>query len=169
MNEYGAMLEWYWEGNPSRYKILSQCLVIHYKYHITWPGIQNCSSHCVAFPNYNIPQTYFVNIFCFQVLYTHTFSHTPPHSTWVLVVCAPSVSCSRITVSSVLLTVCTPFSSTNSLLLYAAPCIGPDEGKHTSENRLQLCTDAQRRVTQKCLYDCTRPKKHILGTVQMLP
>jgi len=110
MNEYGAMVEWYWQGktevlgekhytawvvdgwmsmaqwwndaerrNTSRYKILSQCHIIHYKCHMAWLGIQSCSSHCDAFPNYNIPQIFCEHILFSGPIHMHTLSHTHTH------------------------------------------------------------------------------------------
>ena len=81
--------------NTNRYKILSERHINHYKYHMPWLRIQSCFSHWDAFPNNNIPQTYFASVFCFQVLYIHiyiyiyiyTHTHTPTHNTWILVLC----------------------------------------------------------------------------------
>jgi hypothetical protein len=39
-NEYGALVEWYWQGETALHGNLSQCYCVHQKIHVDWPGIE---------------------------------------------------------------------------------------------------------------------------------
>jgi hypothetical protein len=65
MNEYGALVEWYWQSETSTWKYLFQYNLAHHKYHMDQPGIEPVHQKWEA--SDEVPQLLQIQVYCTQM------------------------------------------------------------------------------------------------------